>query len=376
VAKKEVQEIKLAMSRKIEEVPVEFITTGSTILNLAGSGLGEQGGWARNRIINIIGDGSSGKTILALETMANDFYTIRKKESKIFAPVSQVDIVCNNTERVMDFPLGKMYGKKFVDGVTWIATPTVEEFGADFARRVDRLKTGHHLLYVVDSWDALRSKVGIARFEKQLDESMKDVKVDDDGKEAKSKGTYGMDKQKYGSDFFGIICGMMDGKDVTLIIISQVREKINILFGDKYYRAGGKALDFYTHQCCWLAEYDEIIRTYEGRAWPQGIISRGRFKRNKVAKPYRQGDITILFDYGIDDLTSMINWLFGPKAKTIQFDDANMDRATFIKYVEDNDLISSIRALCQQEWQRMEAQIAPDRKPKFEGVEENGSTWR
>ena len=368
LAKKEVKEIKLASTRKIEDDPVEFINTGSTILNMAGSGKGKTGGWARNRIANIIGDGSSGKTILALETAAQDFYTIRERESKIFAPVNDIEIVYNNVERVMDFPLAKMYGQKFVDGVNWIATPTVEEFGADFAGRVQRLKTGQHLLYIVDSWDALRSKVGIERFEKQLEESIKDRSASSEGKEKKEKGTYGMDKQKYGSDYFGIICSMMDGKDATLIIISQVREKINIMFGDKYYRAGGKALDFYTHQCCWLAEYDSISRTYKGRDWPLGIISRGRFKRNKVAKPYRQGDITILFDYGVDDLTSMMNWLWGPKASMIDFDGEKMSRVDFINYIEKNGLIDEIRTMVEKEWTEMEEKVAPDRVNKFEGL--------
>jgi len=364
MAKKETDQIKQAAKKEIKEEPVEFITTGSTILNLAGSGKGINGGWARGHIVNIVGDGSSGKTILALETAAHDFYKIRKKESKIFAPVKDIQIVYNNPERVMDFPLKKMYGESFVKGVEWIATKTIEEFGADFGRRTDRLKSGQHLLYIVDSWDALRSKVGIERFEKAMDEAIRQREDDDSDKK---KGTYAMEKQKYANDFFGNICGIMDEKDATLIIISQVREKINVMFGDRYYRTGGKGLDFYTHQVCWLAEYDEIKRTFRGKSWVQGIISRGRFKRNKVAKPYREGDITIVYDYGIDDLTSMINWYWGPKAKEIEFDDERMSRVDFIGYVEKNDLVDEIRVLVEKEWQEMEAEVAPDRAPKFEG---------
>ena len=53
---------------------VEFLTTGSTILNLALSQKGKDGGVARGRIINIVGDGSSGKTLLCLEILAHAFY--------------------------------------------------------------------------------------------------------------------------------------------------------------------------------------------------------------------------------------------------------------------------------------------------------------
>jgi RecA/RadA recombinase len=53
---------------------VEFLTTGSTLLNLALSQKGKDGGVARGRIINIVGDGGSGKTLLVLEILAHAFY--------------------------------------------------------------------------------------------------------------------------------------------------------------------------------------------------------------------------------------------------------------------------------------------------------------
>jgi RecA/RadA recombinase len=56
---------------------VEFINSGSTLLNLAASQKGRDGGWARGRIINIVGDGSTGKSLLALEACAQAFYNIQ-----------------------------------------------------------------------------------------------------------------------------------------------------------------------------------------------------------------------------------------------------------------------------------------------------------
>jgi RecA/RadA recombinase len=50
------------------------LTTGSTLLNLALSQKGKDGGVARGRIINIVGDGGSGKTLLVLEILAHAFY--------------------------------------------------------------------------------------------------------------------------------------------------------------------------------------------------------------------------------------------------------------------------------------------------------------
>ncbi len=361
MAKKEVDEIKAASKKEIAEEPAEFITTGSTVLNLAGSGKGNTGGFARGHIGNIVGDGSSGKTMLALETCANAFYKIKKIKSELFPAVKDIQIVYNNVERVMDFPLTKMYKRQFVDNVEWMGTSLIEDFAKDYAKRLDALKSGQFLLYVIDSWDALTTKAG----EKKFAEALAQTKDD-----SKKKGSYGTDKAKYASStFFNNILERMEGKDATLLIISQIREDINAMFGDGLYRAGGKALDFYTHQVVWLAQIEKLSKTYKGHKMITGVISRGRFKRNKVAKPYREGDITILFDYGIDDLTSMINWLWGPEAgfKTanIEFDGEKFHRGDFIKYIEQNELLYVLQQMIEEEWLEIEKAVAPDRAPKF-----------
>ena len=55
---------------------VAFVSSGCHLLNLA---LG--GGWAENRIANIVGDKSSGKTLLAIEACSN--FAIKHKKGKI-----------------------------------------------------------------------------------------------------------------------------------------------------------------------------------------------------------------------------------------------------------------------------------------------------
>lgn len=361
--KSEVDAIRNVSKKEIKENPVEFFNSGSTMLNLALSGKGKKGGWARGRIINIVGDGSSGKTALALEACAEALYRLMKTKSNLFPDIKQVRIRYNNVEAVMDFPLVEMYGEKFVDEVEWISTRTVEEFGADFTRECLGWKPGIALIYVVDSWDALTSKAGQKRFE---DAAFSDGDVDS---EKAKKGTYGAgpEKAKYASsEFFNNICGMMEGKDISLFIISQLRQKINaMMFEKKTYRTGGKALDFYTHQVAWLAEIQKLDRTVRGHKMIYGITSRAKIERNKTAKPFRQAEFTILFDYGLDDLSSMIDWYWGPKVKKIKFDGEEFSRQDFIHYVEDNDLIDVVRELVEEEWIELEKEIAPDRKPKF-----------
>ncbi len=333
---------------------VEFLSSGLTLLNLALSGKGSEGGWARGRIINIVGDGSSGKTMLAIELAAQCFFYIKEKKSKIFEQPKTVKIVYNNVESVMDFPLEEMYGKEFVEGVEWIRTPTIEGFGRDYGRRVIDLKSGEFLLYIVDSYDSFTSEAGMERFE----EAAKKDKAQD--------GTYGVEKAKYGSaSFFNNICGLMDGKDATLVIISQVRENIGVTFGKKYTRSGGKALDFYTHQVVWLAEIEKLKKTFKGKTMSYGIRTKAKVERNKTAKPFREADLTILFDYGVDEIGTNISWLFGPEVKKILWEGVEYSKTDFISYIEDNQLEKKLAEKVEEEWLNIETRIATSRKRRF-----------
>src|SRR4051812_44225583 len=53
---------------------IEFIPSGCKLLDLS---LG--GGWARRRISNIVGDKSTGKTLLAIEASANFAQMLKKR---------------------------------------------------------------------------------------------------------------------------------------------------------------------------------------------------------------------------------------------------------------------------------------------------------
>ncbi|MBU0778295.1 DNA recombination/repair protein RecA [Patescibacteria group bacterium] len=355
---KAIDQVKAA-SMPAEESPVEFIHSGSILLNLAASGKGRNGGWARGRIVNFVGDGSSGKTLLALEMTAYMFHKMPGNKSHNFPPVGKVRIIFDNSEGVMDFDLDQMYGSKkdptdFRKGVIWECSRTVEEFGRKFAREAMNHKEGTCLLYVIDSLDALSSEAGQERFE----EAAKKDKAED--------GTYGTEKAKYlSASFFSNICSLIKGKDITLVVISQIRMKIGISFGEKYGRTGGKALDFYTHAVPWLSEIEKLKKTFRGEDRVYGIRVLVKLKRNKVAKPFREAEIIILFDYGVDDVGSSIAYLYGPKVKTIDWDGVEYGRAELINYIEQNNLQDELAKKVEKWWNEIEDNLKPNRISKY-----------
>jgi recombination protein RecA len=338
---------------------VEFIHSGSLLLNLAASGRGLDGGWARGRVVNVVGDGSSGKTLLALEFAAYCYHRLRAcRHYTLWPQPKTVKIVYNNKENVMDFPVEAMYGQDFFDAVEWIHTPTVEEFGHHFIKLCRAWKDGQCLIYIVDSWDALDSLADLAKFDSELNGAKP---VDPTSQEA--KGSYGLGKQSYASKrFFKKLCTEMQGKDITLMIISQVRKKIGVTFGETQYRAGGDALNFYTHQVCWLAEKQKLHKQSLGNKLVYGVKIRSRFKRNKTAKPFREADFDIIYDWGIDDVRSMTDHHFGVEnaKKGVKWNGADYDYLDFIRFMEQNPAeYEAFAKLITERWHQSERNVNP-----------------
>lgn len=332
-------------SQTQEKIPrVEFLSTGSHLLNLAASGKARKGGWARGRIINIVGDESTGKTLLALEACAQIYYAFQKQKDwfvnpRLFASVKNLSIVYNNIEGVMDFPLEEMFGIEFANAFEedmQVHSETVEEWGRDYGKRINKLKKGESLLYILDSLDALDSKAGKKRFEESIGDK-------------EEKGGYKVEKAAYLSkQFFNQLCRIMKNKDATLIIVSQLRDKIGVMFGEKKGRTGGKAMNFYCHQVVWLA----VIKKIPKKKRIIGVNIRARFKKNKCGKPFREAEFPIIFDYGVDDLKSMADYL-------------GIDSKIITRIENGTESIKNLIDKTQIQWDKEEDEAKTKRKKKY-----------
>ncbi|MCK5642274.1 MAG: hypothetical protein KAJ19_15820, partial [Gammaproteobacteria bacterium] len=128
------------------EKPIEFISTGCQLLDCA---LG--GGVAEGRVINIVGNKSSGKTLLAIELSAN-FYQKYKDGG---------DINYHEAESAFDKPYAAALGMP-VDVINFSGEDdpkndnTVEYFYELLVAKIEELKvTKKPCLWITDSLDAL-----------------------------------------------------------------------------------------------------------------------------------------------------------------------------------------------------------------------------
>src|SRR5206468_8961680 len=98
-------------------------------------------------------------------------------------------------------------------------------------------------------------------------------------------GSYGANKAKKMGELFRRLVADLEEANVLLIVVSQLRDKIGVMFGEKQTRTGGRALDFYASHIVWLAEIGKIKKTIQKVERVIGVNVRARVKKNKVGLP-------------------------------------------------------------------------------------------
>jgi protein RecA len=313
-----------------------FVSTGCAILD---SVLG--GGYVLGRIANLVGDKSTGKTLMAIEACANFARTYPKLGTIRYA----------EAEAAFDLKYAAALGMP-TNKVTFAENMlTVEDFYEDLLRHIEENKDKPSL-YVLDSLDALSDRAEQGR---TIDQ-----------------GSYGANKPKKLGELFRRLTQKLEHSKVLLIIISQIRDKIGVTFGETKMRTGGRALDFYASQVLWLTEIEKMKRTIDKVERVTGIRVKAMCKKNKVGLPYRYCEFPIVFGYGVDDLTANVEWLIDV-GKESALTALGLSKAGYKVRLnnlrnkggeEVKQLREDLRTVVKREWARVETGFLPS-SPKY-----------
>lgn len=312
------------------ETRKEFVSTGCTKLDCD---LG--GGYVLGRIANIVGDKSSAKTAMATEAVIN--FLRQYPDGCAFYRETEAAFDSAYAES-MGLPLDKV---DFGDPDKPVVT--VEDFARDLGSFVGkRLSTKTPGVYILDSLDALSDEAEMDR----------DI----------GAGSYGTKKAAKMSELFRTVARKLEQTRVLLIVISQVRDKINVMFGDKHTRSGGRALDFYASHIIWLAKMKDLKRTVRGIERSYGVLINAKIKKNKIGVPGRECEMEFHWNYGVEDFLTSYNWLHKIKRLPERYSTISYDKLSDEEYKE---ITSEIAQDVRKYWDEIEADFKPKRS-KYE----------
>jgi len=260
----------MRLGKNDQPVEIETVPTGSLSLDIA---LGV-GGLPRGRVIEIYGPESSGKTTLALHTVA--------EAQKLGGVCAFID-----AEHALDTIYARKLGVNLEDLL--ISQPDTGEQALEICDKL--VRSGAVDVLVVDSVAALVPRA-------EIEGEMGDVQP---GLQARLM-----------SQALRKLTASISRSNCMVIFINQIRMKIGVMYGSPETTTGGNALKFYAsvrldiRRIGSIKDKEEVI----------GNTTRVKVVKNKVAPPFKQVEFDIMYGEGVSKTGELID--LGVKAGIVE----------------------------------------------------------
>jgi recombination protein RecA len=260
----------MRLGKNDKSMDVETISTGSLGLDIA---LGI-GGLPRGRVVEIYGPESSGKTTLALHSVAE-----AQKKGGICAFI--------DAEHALDPIYARKLGVKVDDLL--ISQPDHGEQALEIADTL--VRSGAIDILVIDSVAAL---VPRAELEGEMGDALPGLQA------------------RLMSQALRKLTATINKSNTMVVFINQIRMKIGVMYGSPETTTGGNALKFYAsvrldiRRIGAIKERDEVI----------GNQTRVKVVKNKLAPPFKQVEFDIMYGEGISKMGEVID--LGVKAGVVE----------------------------------------------------------
>jgi recombination protein RecA len=260
----------MRLGKNDKAMDVDTVPTGSLGLDIA---LGI-GGLPRGRVVEIYGPESSGKTTLALHTLAE-----AQKKGGICAFI--------DAEHALD----PIYARKLgvnVDDLL-ISQPDAGEQALEIADTL--VRSGAIDVLVIDSVAAL---VPRAELEGEMGDSQPGLQA------------------RLMSQALRKLTASINRSNTMVIFINQIRMKIGVMYGSPETTTGGNALKFYAsvrldiRRIGVIKERDEVV----------GNQTRVKVVKNKLAPPFKQVEFDIMYGEGVSKMGEIVD--LGVKAGVVE----------------------------------------------------------
>jgi len=334
--KRKVQNNKPKASKQYDGDTSNVISTGSTLLDLAISGGRVRGGGIPTGIlVEVAGPAGSGKTVLLSEIAG----AVQRRGG---------EAIFQDPEGRLNKQFAAMFGVTLTD------------------KNYSMPDTVNQMFQSIRAWEPTNPKAINGVFTDSLAALSTELEMDN-----KEGDKMGMKRAKDFSEQLRKTCRELVQKNQVMVASNQLRENAGATYGPKYRTPGGEAIGFYCSLRLMASTTTKIKQkeTIKGKEVERiiGVTATFTIAKSSVWKPYREAPLTILFDYGIDDIRENLKFVKKYTGATVyslggEALDKSLEKA--IQIIEEEELEKQLKEETIDLWESIEKRFDSTRKTK------------